>query len=823
MNRLSEYLCSALVLAAAVAASPAARAADAATTTPPATTTAETTTSGAQATVPSSSLYDAGEMTVISERDKAGLLETEPNDLLFGLSKSLLETPRSASFVSDTTLERYGIEKVDDLTKTSPSTFTSSFYGVSGAVNIRGTLAETYFRGFKRVENRGTYETPIGAASRVDIVRGPPTTNFGPGKVGGFLNFEPKTTKLEDGGYIKDVTGEVDATVGSYGKKNLAVEAGAPITIGATKGGAYIYTEFEDSDSFYEGIHPKHQMAELSTNFDFMDGVSTATGGMFYHSTGYVQTPGWNRVTQDLIDNGTYITGRDTSLVDSNGNGRLDPGEITTPNGSLTNGGYGGVGDAATLDTGVGTTKLSRRTVYVSDADFSNTYTATAYHDISKAFTDGSELKAQFFFDSLKNERFVSYGYPSAYNTWVGEGRLSYTFSLAPKGTGLTIDNNFGTGYRFHNAHAKESFNSGRIAVDRRDLSYGATPTDTMASPWDDSGQDWETNITSRWGDAGLFGTSDIKFNIVDITLGGRYDHYDLTTQDNGSLTYAYPLGQKFDGRAGRFTYNASIMLMFDSGIRPYLTHAKTSAVEIGQADEVSPALVLSNSWISDGKLDEAGIKFELFDAVLTGSLDVYRQERTRFASISNTVVGTVGRGAELELRYLATKNLSFTFAGDVQKTTITGPDTSYYIVPCSVYGNTDPTQYYGGACASYNGVAGLGQTGNYKDGTIPDSVVSLFGTYTTDKYDWGQAGATLGATHVTSTTGKITNVSVKYPAYTLVQASAFYALGDVQVSLNVDNLFDETYFTPLADLYSDAAVLPGTGREWRIALKYKF
>ena len=44
------------------------------------------------------------EMTVVSERDRAGLLEQQPSDLLFGLKKPLLETPRSATFVSDETL-----------------------------------------------------------------------------------------------------------------------------------------------------------------------------------------------------------------------------------------------------------------------------------------------------------------------------------------------------------------------------------------------------------------------------------------------------------------------------------------------------------------------------------------------------------------------------------------------------------------------------------------------------------------------------------------------------------------------------------------------
>jgi iron complex outermembrane receptor protein len=106
----------------------------------------------AQAAVPS----DAVDAVIVLARDKAGLLEKQPSTTVFGLEKPLLETPRSASFVSDITLERFGIETIDGLTAVSPGTYTASFYGVPGALNIRGTLAENYFRGFKRVENRGT-------------------------------------------------------------------------------------------------------------------------------------------------------------------------------------------------------------------------------------------------------------------------------------------------------------------------------------------------------------------------------------------------------------------------------------------------------------------------------------------------------------------------------------------------------------------------------------------------------------------------------------------------------------------------------------------
>ena len=96
-----------------------------------------------------------GVETVTVTGDRAHLIETKPNDTALGLDKPLIETPRAVTVVSDTTVDRYGVTGVDTLTAITPSAYTASFYGVEGAVNLRGTLAESYFRGFKRADNRG--------------------------------------------------------------------------------------------------------------------------------------------------------------------------------------------------------------------------------------------------------------------------------------------------------------------------------------------------------------------------------------------------------------------------------------------------------------------------------------------------------------------------------------------------------------------------------------------------------------------------------------------------------------------------------------------
>ncbi len=767
---------------------------------------------------------DLVDEVVVTARDKTGLLEKDPSDSVFGLDKALIETPRSASFASDVTLERYGIESIDDLTSISPGTYTASFYGVAGALNIRGTLAENYFRGFKRIENRGTYSTPIANAAQIEIVRGPPTPIYGAGKVGGMLNFVPKSGRIE-GEYISEISGEADITVGSYARKEMSGQISIPLNFGTTEGGLSLYAQAENSDSFYRGVSPRREIIQASVDFDLGGGWRTAFGGMAFHSDGDVQTPGWNRLTQDLIDNQTYITGRDTSLTDANGDGKLTPNEIGFyPYASAMYLAYYGFPESDakhTLDTGVGTTKLDPRTVYISDADFSNTWTRTGYIDLVKDFDNGSALKFQLFYDELKNKRFVSYGYPALFDSQVGEARVTYDFDYD---MGMVTSKSFvGASYRAFDGRRRESFNSGLIALDRRDIAFGATPTDIIDDPFsaETYGLQWENDNSTTWSQAGVFVTSDIFIgDRLNLMLGGRYDNYEVESEDTGLVSYQ-PAG-KFEDSQGKGTYTVSATYQFDFGLMPYITYAESSALEMSQAGDIAPSLVQSDAWLSDSDLAETGVKFQLLQGNLVGSIAGYRQNRTQLTGGPNpTVRGSRSKGVEVEVRYLATENLSFTFAGNTQRTTIKGPDASFAYIPYYVTG-VDPVNAFGGTYVVWEFSSLPGRGGDYAYTLIPRTVLSLYGSYTSEEYDWGQFGGVLGATYVSETSQTVEN-PITYPEYTTANLSMFYRRGPFQASLNVDNVFDELFFTPAADSYANLAALPGKGREWRLTLKRSF
>ena len=774
--------------------------------------------------------FAQGVESITVSGDPVHLLHTGANDAAFGLDKPLLETPRAVTLVSDATIARYGVSGVNDLTAITPSAYTASYYGVEGAVSLRGTLAENYFRGFKRAENRGTYSTPLSDAAGIEILRGPPSPVYGAGKVGGLVNFLPKSAAAND-----SLGGEVTVTYGSYEKRNLTAQLSVPIALGTLAGGLHAYGEADDSFSFYRGIHPSHQLLELSGTLA-RDDWSFAADYMYYHSNGDVQTPGWNRLTQALIDNGTYITGRNTSLKDADGNGRLTVNELGgnpyTFDPNFRARACVACQDAAhRLDSGLGTTTLDPRTVYLArGVDFSNTITHTAFLEAADALGEGQALRLQVFGDVLQNDRFVSYGFPGSYRTQIFETRLRY--DLARDFGPIKMQTVAGLSWRTVHAIGKESFNSGVIALDRRDMSQGPAANDIIDSPFNVDppgtiGLGWENNVQSNTSDAGAFVTSDIAWdNGLDLTVGGRYDDYNARSVDVGVLPYEPGSGR---GNAGRFTYSASLSWRTPFGLVPYVTSAKSSAIEIGQADQVLTSLLASRDWLSASFLNEVGLKFTALDDHLLGSLDWYVQNRTQLAQGAQgitSVIGTVGRGAELELRYVVSPNISFTLAANLQHTTIKGPDHSFAYVPARTYG-VAPQNGFGGSYIVYDFSTLPGRSGNYEDTLLPHAVISPYVTWTSDGETWGPLtnlkwGATFGGTYVGHTQQTVPDPIV-YPAYVTLNASAFAQWDVWEAELNVNNLGDERTFTPGADTYSNLSALPGIGRVFKVTLKRLF
>src|SRR5262245_57054441 len=111
--------------------------------------------------------------------DPLRALGTGPSESSFGFAKSLLETPRAVSFISEEQITLFGISTVEDLTRLVPGTYTTTRYGLQGGINVRGVPSDMYYRGMKRLQMQGHVRTVLSAMDGIEVIKGPPTARFG--------------------------------------------------------------------------------------------------------------------------------------------------------------------------------------------------------------------------------------------------------------------------------------------------------------------------------------------------------------------------------------------------------------------------------------------------------------------------------------------------------------------------------------------------------------------------------------------------------------------------------------------------------------------
>ncbi|MFD1952589.1 TonB-dependent siderophore receptor [Sphingomonas arantia] len=767
---------------------------------------------------------DTTEIVVTGAPDLSGVLQKKDSSTLFGIDKPLVDTPRSITAVSEELLSRYNIKTVYDFTAVAAGTYTGSFFGVPGSIAIRGTVADNYFNGFQGIANYANYPTPVDAASDVEIVRGPPSPIYGSGQVGGFLNLTPKSARGDKTKYVDSVEGVVTSTIGSYKQREATADLAIPITIGDNRGGLALYGKIEDSNSFYRGMSPKSQVGQASFATDIGDKWTLDLSYQYIHSSGYLKNIGWNRVTQDLIDNGNYTAGRPIAQI-------VAPGaaSITTEQYYAQTGGSAllfyapSIGatvtpnDFTTLDPAtVKTVKLSPRTTFLDPGVDINEATAhTGYGSLARSFDDDSVLKLQSFINTLDSDNYQSYGFATRFDATVTEQRLTY--SRKDQLGDLLLQSVVGASYRHTKSRDLANLNDFALSEDRRDLSVGPTPDDRFNNPFGVADYAWATDIHSRIADLATFFVADATLGRVALTVGGRLDNYRVKATNTGAEVAGVFVTQK--DRSSPFSYNAS--LSYKAPIATvYATYARAKSLQSTQGGSIDPATVESGAYVGGSKLAEIGIKTSQLGGRLYASLDAYTQQRSYLATPptgERSVSAVRSRGIEAELRYLVTRSFGVTGTATYQKVRQLPTDGAGTFITVPAYLAGIPgTSGYGGYVFSNTNYLGL--TDGYTLRTTPRFSSSVFATYDA-RGKWGLTG---GVTY-NSRTGGFLPGSIVLPRYALVKAGVYGVVGPVRIDVNVDNLFDKLYFMANSDTDANANVLPGVGRTVHVKATYRF
>ena len=768
---------------------------------------------------------------------------------IFGFNKSILETPRSVSTVSEELMDRMNMQDIDELVTVSPGSFTQSFFGVAGGLDVRGTPGETYFRGIRRLDNPGNYPTPIGASDRVDIVRGPASPIYGPSKIGGYLNFNPKSARIEEtGAYIEENTGGLSYTTGSWDKSVLTAEVGGPAELAGKPMGFYLYGELENSDSFYENAPGVEQsLIQASFDLDLNDKVQLQFGGM-YHDYSGAQNAGWNRITQDLIDNGTYITGSPSPL-DTDGDGKISHQEYDVDGDGFTDlnpfafwSGDNGLPANSTLTfddisgffnsdllalNDIGTAILDPKTTLIAAEDRLENQVATLYFDVIIDTDAGWEIKNQLFYESYENLNENAYGFSQFHETYVIEEKLvlakTYTFDSLVASVQLSPSIRY-TDFEHGDDYTNEYFG-------RRDLTGPSTALDArlLATTIDD---DYTEYYIGEYTDIGLAFLTDLSWeNGVSLLIGARHDRIDMESRQpadklllassNNFCTDGSCIALDADNDVSGNSWTVSLSYdIANSGIIPYVTVSEQATVIAGQGAELTVGNVASGGAFDSSELTEFGVKGELLeDGRLYFSLSHYEQERTDFSAqsiVTNQAVKT--EGTEFELRWAVNDALfvGATYTNVEAINFASGADGHRF----SFYGvedlpAIDPALLFGG---QIGGPINVAASGGRRAG-MPENIYSVYGTYLFDN----GISVSASVTDVDSVPSGFSN-SIILPAYTLVNMTLGYETESWKFSLTGKNLTDERYFrSNFPNLFGSTIVLPELPRHFIAKAQYTF
>ena len=756
--------------------------------------------------------------------DEIGMMLREPVDAVFGFDKALLQTPRSATSLTIETIKQYGITDIDDFVVLSPGSFTQSFFGVSGSLDLRGTSGETYFNGIRRLDNPGNYNTPIAAADRVDIVRGPASVIYGPSKIGGYMNFIPKSARADTGQFLSRPTGAVSLTGGSWRKAIFTAEVGGPGQLGDRSFGYYLFGEVEDSGSHYRNTGTDDRILQAAFNVDLTDRARIALGGM-YHDYQSNQVAGWNRLTQALIDDGTYVTGAAKPL-DADGDGWISHQEYGAANDGA--GLFAFVFDPAGLaeppsfgpdfaldPTTVGTAKLDTGQVLVDREDTLESKDLVLYLDFILNFNEKWDLTNKLYYESYDTLNENTYGFSQFADSWVVENQLILGFS--DQFGGLQLDALLSPSIRHTSFERGDDYNNEYF--DRRDLTQpaGALERRLLATR---IGKDYAEYYKGDYTVYGLALLTDLTFaNGLSLLLGARYDAIDMSSRQPAEKVL---LGNGLDAsdNEGAFSWTASLSYATPLGLVPYVTASEQTTVVVGQGADIPADNILDGNAVASSELLELGVKGSFLNDRLFFQASYYEQERIDFSAQSTvTNQASETEGFEFELRWLATPSLTLTAAyTNIEVTnlnTLNGGG-RFSFLGAEDLPSLNPTLFYGGTAGGF-----VTLTGNPKArrAGVPENIISFSAIY-----DFQNGLQIFGSLTDVDSVYSGFSQTVKLPAYTLVNAGLKYDFGRWSLTCTGKNLTDERYFRAnFPNLFGSAIVLPELPRHYQASVEFKF
>jgi len=244
--------------------------------------------------------------------DQQILPTARPIGSVMGDSESILDIPRSVTSVNEEWMKERNIRDTMDLGQFAPGVYSPSEYGLAAIPQIRGELAEIYVDGQTTKFNRNSILPSFNGVEAIDIVKGPGSAVYGPQSdaAGGYVNLVMKSP------YFDGTHGEVELnwegwTSGhSYSNPEFQLDVGGPVSNDLAYRVSYLSRY---GDGYYQ--FSKNETQDVYTALTWVPSkvVKVEWWAQYYYDR-ETSSPGFNRVTQNLLDNGIYIAGPANTL-----------------------------------------------------------------------------------------------------------------------------------------------------------------------------------------------------------------------------------------------------------------------------------------------------------------------------------------------------------------------------------------------------------------------------------------------------------------------------------------------------------------------------
>ncbi|GAC33770.1 TonB-dependent receptor [Paraglaciecola polaris] len=560
----------------------------------------------------------------------------------FGKDKSLTDIARTLTSISSDMLEQLSIDDLQDVLTLVPNTYSASGFGAPSLPTIRGQLGELFQQGMRRQAGNNGFGIPLSfnSVGQIDVVKGAPSVILGTTqRNGGFVNLNNKVASLS-GNDIKLL-----ASAGSWQHYRGQVDVNTAIDEG--KSGIRVSAEYIDNDSYYD--FSEYQSEDLFVAYRLLpDDKSSWDISFEYYDVDFTDNAGINRPTQNLIDNGLYITGQGVQ-----------------PNGSQVPGAFAVVSPT-------GEVRIPRSTVLTDPDTINNAQTYVFHSTYERQLNTVHSVTNRSYFQYLNREEIAQNSFVEIIDgakTAQNRIEINSTWSAEQQTTwGVDLRYNKVLGYSQFTTEADlpidllGTLEQRRIPLtDTQQARLVELRPGVFVSPganYDidgDGTNDFslsDTTDSTTW-QTGLFAEQDSDWSYrFSTTIGLRADHYDVTARD--ALAPQGQVAAQDSFSKWLYSGSASARFKLNNALVTYATYSYSEATSnsmgggtvLGADNKINPL-----NFATENELYELGIKYSPAGTPWYADASVFEQSRS-LCNRDGSNTGIIAKGFEGQVFY---------------------------------------------------------------------------------------------------------------------------------------------------------------------------